>query len=372
MCPRSKLSGPVSTAIAALAIVLAGCGGSDADSDSDEPADSSLAGALADVSMSGDGPADLTWVDVPAMLDAGDLPASTEDAVGERRWLTPIGLAEGDAMASGSGGDLGFDPLTGERTISVGSPPDDATRYDGVDTDAARGSFEDMGFEETSTENGDFLALGDEGEVIVSAVDEFGQGPIGINRVAIDGDTLAFGAYEEPVAASLGGSPPLSDQPGFAAAADCLGSEAFAARIVDSQGMASEGVTLVAVGLSTPDGEVVPEEVCAVGAPNGSVDSTADCMASSFAGIDPVTRQPFSDLLGDAELETGESDGSPWVRASFAPPADRPVGVVFEMLEKGSLSSALGGTDPAALLGGRVTPAQVKALQDQLGDCGPG
>jgi hypothetical protein len=291
------------------------------------------------------------------MLEAGDLPPSSAKALKEERWRTPIGLAQGSAVFATSGTDLGFDPLSGDLTMVVGSPPDDATRFDGVDTEAARKSFEEMGFEE----DGDFLALGDEGQAITSAVDELGTGPVGINRVAIDGDAIAFGGYEVAVNGALGGSPPLGDEPGFAAAADCLGSDVFAARIVDPDGTATEEVALIAVGLHPPEGDTVPESVCAVGAPNGSIDTAADCMKESFAGAEPLTQQKFSDLIGDFDVETGETDDTPWARASLQPPADRPVGIVFEMLEQGSLSQVLGGFDPAAALGSgtdSAAPAQ--------------
>jgi hypothetical protein len=348
------------------AMLLVGCG-----SEEEQQTDGPLGDALADVSISGDGAADVTWVDVPAMLDAAGLSPSSEAAVEEPRWQTPVGLAQGEQFVASSGADLGFDPLSGERTISVGTPPDQATRYDGVDADAARDSFERMGFEETSTDNGDFLALGDEGEVAVPASGESGQAPLGINRGAIDGDTVVFGAYEQAVAGALGGSPPLSEQPGFAAAADCLGSDAFAARIVDPEGTASEEVALIGVGLSAPEGDAVPETVCAIGASGGSIDSVADCMKKGFAGPDPYTAQPIPDLLGEAEVDTGESGGSPWARASFRPPTDRPVGVVFDMLEKGSLGQVLGGFDPATALGSGATPAQIDDLKSRLGDCAP-
>jgi hypothetical protein len=323
-------------------VLLAGC--AEGGGGEESPPAGPLGDALADVSVTGAGGADLTWVDVPAMLDAAGLPPSTEDAISEPRWLTPVGLAQGVQFAAISSEALGFDPLEGERTISVGTAPEDATRYDGVDAGAARERFEKLGFEEASTDNGDFLALGNEGEVVTSALDQTGAG---INRVAIEGDTVVLGGYEEPVAGALGGSPPLSEDPSFAAAADCLGADAFAARIVESEETAPEA-GVIGVGLSSPDGSAVPETVCAVAAPDGVADATADCMEKGFAGADPVTGQPFSELLGDAEIETGESGDASWARASFgSPPTDRPVGVVFQMLEKGALGQVLGACGSA-------------------------
>jgi hypothetical protein len=95
-------------------------------------------------------------------------------------------------------------------------------------------------------------------------------------------------------------------------------------------------------------------------------------MEKSFAGVDPYTAQKFSDLLGDFDVETGETESTPWARATFHPPADRPVGVVFDMLEKGSLGQVLGGFDPATALGSSASPAQLKELERQYGGCGSG
>jgi hypothetical protein len=331
--------------MAAIAVaLLTGCGGGgDGDGGGEAPA-GPLGDALADVSATGDGAADVTWVDVPAMLEAGDLPPSTEDAISEPRWAIPVGLAQGVQVAAIAPEALGFDPLEGERTISVGTAPEAATRYDGVDAGAAEEHFGKLGFEETGTEAGDFLALGNEGEVVTSALDQTGAG---INRVAIDGDTVALGGYEETVAGALGGSSPLSEDPSFAAAAGCLGSDAFVARIVESEAT-TPAAGVIAVGLSSPEGSAVPETICAVTAPDGAIDATAECMEKGFAGADPVTGEPVSDLLGDAEIETGETGDASWARASFGdPPPDRPVGVVFQMLEKGALGQVLGACGSA-------------------------
>jgi hypothetical protein len=321
-------------------VLLAGCGGG-----GEQQPDGPLGDALADVSVAGNGAADVTWVDVPAMLEAADLPPSAETAISEAgRWLIPVGLAQGIQFAAISTEALGFDPLTSERTISVGTAPEDATRYDGVDTDAARENFEKLGFEATNTYFGDFLALGNQGEYVTSALDQTGAG---VNRVAIEGDTVALGSYEEVVAGALGGSPALSEDSDFAAAADCLGSDVFAARIVESEETAPEAA-VIGVGLSSSEDSAIPETVCAIAGPDGASESTADCMEKGFAGVDPLTEQPIPDLLGDAEIETGETGDTSWARASFAsPPLERSVGMVFLMLEKGTLGQVLGDCAPA-------------------------
>jgi hypothetical protein len=347
--------------LAAVAMVcIGGCGGGSDVGSGD--ATSSLDSALAEVSTSGEGEVSITWVDTARLREIADLPASSADAsADDQRWSLPIGLAEGSALADQvTAVDYGFDPLAGERTIEIGAAPDDATRYDGVDAEGARSGFEDLGF----SESGDFLALGDEGELVTEAVDETGAGPIGINRVATEGDALALGAYEAPVAAALGRSgDPLADLDGVQAAADCLGEGAFAAQILDLGDAAGDEVALAAVGLVAPEGdsETVPEVICAVGEPGGSMDRTASCMDDAFnqGGLEPVTAQPYEDLTGKAEIERGDLDGTPWVRAGVEPGADRPVGIVFQLVQHSALP--LGGSSPAQPSATAAPPARCPA-----------
>lgn len=360
--PDVGLRSALGAAIAAAALV--GCGGG-------SNAEGPLADALSEVSAAGDARLYVTWVDVATLREAGGLPEDSEAAISEERWRTPASIAAGEAMAGLIGADVGFDPLAADRTMTVGTPPDVATRYDGVDAEAVEAAFEEIGFER----DGDFLALGGEGELVGELVQDLGSAAVGINRIAIEGDAISIGGYEDPVAAALDDSEPLIDEPGIPAAAECLGEDAFAATIVDPEGATSEEVALAAVSLRAPaDDGAVPEVVCAIGAEGSSIDATAECMRTAFGGegINPVTDRPFSADLGEVEVETGETDEVPWARATFRTPAEEPVGTAFQMLEDGSLALAFGGGDPAALLGGRVTPEQAEALEAQLGDCAGG
>ena len=355
-------------AVAALTLALiAGCGGSS--SSSSTGGGGPLGEALAGVSTASSEPLTVTWVDTAQLREIADLPASSEQAISEQRWNLPVGLAAGSKLADQVGvTDYGFDPLAADRTIEIGSPPDDAARYDGVDADAVTSAFEDLGFEQ----DGDFLALGEEGEIVPASLDESGVGPVGINRVAFDGDSMALGAYEEPVQAALGqAGDPVAGIDGVAAASGCLGGDVFAAQIFDPAAAASDAVALAAVGLEAPasGSDVVGEVVCAVGAPDGSLDEVAGCMDGNFngGGLEPQTQQPYADILGKAEIEQGDTDGTPWVRASFEPPPSDPVGRVFQLVQTQALAAPLGATSPEAVLGG-ATPEQAKALQQQVED----
>lgn len=313
----------------------------------------------------GEGPVAVTWVDTARLREVSGLSGSAEEALGDERWSLPVGLALSEDLATNFvSTDYGFDPMAGDRTVSVGAPPDDATRYDGVDTDGAAAAFEEFGFEAS----GEFLAIGEEGEVVTDAIDRFANGPIGTNRVAVDGESIALGAFEEPVAAALGRSgEPVADVEGMAAMDECLGPDAFAATVRDPEEAAAEEVALSGTAIAGASDDAVTELVCAVGAPDESLDAIADCVESSFneGGIDYATNQSFEGLLGTAEIETGDLDGAEWVRATFSP--DGEVGAVFEIDQQSGLAGPLGGA-AAAAVGPAATPEQIEAVEAE-GSC---
>ena len=172
----------VSTALALALALAAGCGGS-----SDTGGDDPLGEALAEVSSAPGTALFVTWVDTARLREAADLPDSTESAIGDERWRYLVGLAAGSKLSDQVvSADYGFDPLAAERTVEVGTAPDDAVRFDGVDTDSVRAAFEKLGYEE----DGDFLALGGEGEFSTDTADPNAAASIGLNRVAFDGDSF--------------------------------------------------------------------------------------------------------------------------------------------------------------------------------------
>jgi hypothetical protein len=293
------------------------------------------------------------------------LPGDAKQAAADQRWQIPLGYALGTKLADRfQVVDYGFDPLAGDRTIELGQPPNAASRYDGVDTDSAKSAFGKLGF----SNDGDFLSLGDEGEVVQDSIDKFGAGPIGINRVASDGDSLAFGAYEDDVSSSLGqAGVAASDTPGVSAIADCMGDDVFEALIVDPEDGASDSVTLVGYGLQASGqgkADVVPEVLCAAGDDGGSLSEVSTCMDSAFndGGVDPTTQRAYEDILGHAEIENGELDGTPWVRATFQPPdSSERIGALLQMAQQQALAGPL-GADAAAAAGANATPEQVQAV----------
>ena len=337
----------VNAVVLFLAIAALGAGCGDEGGDDAPVADAPLPDALADVGVTGDAPASFTWVDTARLREVAGLGETTDEAIEDERWRNAVGLAVG-LESLGPPSDLGFDPMAGERTITVGTPPDDATRYDGLDPEAVESTFEEMGFEPVESDGNDFLALGDEGELVESSVDELGVGPVGINRVLVEDDAFAFGAYEDAVVAALEPEEPLGDEPAFAAMSACLGDDVLAAAIRDPDEMAAAEVELSGVGILAPDAESVADVVCAVGSEGGSLDEVAARMEKAFTegGLDPFTRQPYEDFLGPAEIESGESDGAPWVRATFETPEDAAHGTVFEADQKGALASPLGVAGP--------------------------
>lgn len=343
-------------AIVAALLVVSGCGGDDGSTSG------GLAAATEEVSASSVDQLDFTWVDTARLREVAELPDSFDELDDDDlRWQTLTGLTFGFELGLQSEAiDLGFEPLAGDRTVSVGDSGQYVSRFDGVDTDAIRSGLEELDFEE----QGDFLALGEEGELVETVTDEAGVAAIGINRAAFEDDSVAFGGYEDPVAAALGdGGTPVGDQPGVSAAVDCLGDSVLAAELIAPQGsFASLKIGLVGVGVEEPDSASapVPEIVCVVAADGVSLDGVADSVEEGFAeGADPRTQVPFTDELGEVSVEEGETDDTPWIRATFAEPPTERVGTTFEMLVNQSFGVVLGG-DPIGVLGPRATPAEIR------------
>lgn len=368
--PAGRLLKQVLPFAAGLAAALGGCGGDD-DTSGEASTTGGLAAGIDGVNIaSTDGPLSFTWVDTARLRESAGVAGDAEEAVSDARWRTPIGLALGDPLGPQIlATDFGFDPLAGERTVQVGVPPDRATLYSGVDTDGASDAFTGpLGYED----EGEFLANGGEGEVVF---DPGNENPsvnlIDLNRVGIEGDDLAVGGFEAPVAAALGrGGEPLNDVAGVAAMADCLGPDAIVAQVDDPEDRAAEEVGLQGVGVQAPgEGDVVTEMVCAVGEPGASLDDVAACMEGSFSkgGVDPANDLPYEDELGKAEISDGASGGSEWVRATFETVAKDPVGHVSQIAARGNLSGPLGGA-PYAAAGSTLTPEQLKNLEEQLPD----
>ncbi|MCB0864518.1 MAG: hypothetical protein KDB58_02290 [Solirubrobacterales bacterium] len=368
---RRYFEAVTATGVLLLTLLAAACGGSDSTSGgADDDSSAPFAAAVEGVSIPPGEAVSVQWADTARLREAAGLSESAEDAVGDERWQVPVGYAFGDQIATQYFAvDFGFNPVAGERTLGLGVAPKRATLYEGVDTDAAREAFADLGFED----EGEFLASGEEGSVGLDPGNADASGAlIGINRVGTEGEDLAIGAYEAPVAAALGREgDPLADVDGIAATADCLGPEALAAQVDEPQdGAAADAVALQAVGISEPDeSDVVPEVVCAVGAPGESLDDVAACMDASFndGGVDPVTNRAYEDELGPAQMADGEAGGSSWVRATFEPPAKDPVGRVFDLALRSALAGPLGG-DPLAAVGASATPQKLKELQQQIPD----
>ena len=299
--PAGRLLKQVLALAACLVVALSACGGGDDTSERPTAAGGLAAGIDGVDVVSGEEPLSFIWVDTARLRESAGVADDAEEAISDTRWRTPIGLALGEPLgAQILATDFGFDPLTGDRTVEVGVPPDRAILYSGVDTDGAREAFTgSLGYEEGE----DFLTNGDEGE---SVIDPGNANPaislLGMNRVGIEGDELAIGAYEPPVAAALGREgEPLRDVDGGAAMSDCLGSDALAAQVDDPEGLAADEVALQGVGVRAPgEGDVVAEMVCAVGEPGESIDGAAACMDGSFngGGVAPPSNRPYEEELG--------------------------------------------------------------------------
>jgi hypothetical protein len=348
------MSGRVCTAAAIAALVVAaGCG-----SDEAEPAaDTAYATAIASVDADA-AAASFEWVDRARLADITGLEpdkladptvkAFPSDGI-EGRFSTLAAFATEPLFNVGGQGDqvFGFAPFSTPSSVSVGVPPDAATRFDGVDPDPVRSRAADLGYDAGSSD--DEFEIGQPGEPILG-------GPLadyaltGVNRLKLGDDSVAFAGTDEALSAvdSDDGSTSAFDDPAGEALASCVGDSV--AVLQSSEGLAAE-TDLESFAIAIPafdDPEApVPERICAVTADADSASELADQLKTAFGsdGIDPVTNVPFSDELGPVEVETSESGGHGVVSLTATPGTDRQVGFLRKMYEVGALNAAFGG-DP--------------------------
>lgn len=264
---------------------LTACGG---DQDS---GGGGLSDALDSVSS---GPASeqyFAFTDVAALREVTDLPRPGErvDDVREAmRWSVPSTL--GSPVLTQSSRE-GVDVYSADRLMTIGTGGDMATRVDGLDGDAA-----------VLTRTAD-ISSADDGTVVLASSEE--------TRDAMLGD----------------GGDALGDRAEYAAAADCLGDVVAAALLPGKT--AGGDVQLVAIGVRGGDDPV--EVLCAVG-DGDQAERAADALR---AHLDPdategVTRRRLADLIGDAQVDTGDGDGRDWARVVVTPKEDARLGFLIQ------------------------------------------
>jgi len=160
----------------------------------------------------------------------------------------------------------GIDVYAGDRAITIGLPPDRASRIDGADGGTVLRKFRQLGARDERVGTRTYLALAGEGQVDVSNPLLGGDVYLSLNRTSVDHSTVGFGLTNAPIDAVLGGGgKSLADVADEAAVADCLG-EVFVAEVTGPVPGGPDGVSLTGVGVRRPTtaGARVTEVLCEV------------------------------------------------------------------------------------------------------------
>jgi hypothetical protein len=116
----------------------------------------------------------------------------------------------------------------------------------------------------------------------------------------------------------------------------------------DGASNAGLGALAIAIPAFEDPSQPVNERICAV---TGDADAAAELEQTAEEafgpdGVDPVTRVPFEEQLGEVEVSSSESGGLGVVEIVTDPPADTHIGILFQMYVNGALTAALGGESP--------------------------
>jgi hypothetical protein len=344
---------------AASALLWAGCGGGkQAPAKTSAPTATAAAtagsqkllDALAEVKSGEAAHKALYWSNIAGLRQVAGYPDHTADLKvddnRQSRWLLGLSvgaesLARGDMTAMDKVGErLGFDYLGAGSSTSIGEPPREAMRLDGVDGAAVAAAARRLGAKPVQSSGRTILARRDEGK------QDFND-PLtnlgvlaGANRISAAGRTAALGAFDEPVDEVLGGGTSLADEGEYQAAAACLGDGALYAVIYPTSVVKASG-TLVAVG-ARADGQNAVELACEVGVPPADA---ARHVAALRKSLGPNARLPGGEPVREigtlAEAASGKAAGRTWVRAAVR--LNRPVGFFTNELVRGDLPQYFGG-----------------------------
>jgi hypothetical protein len=188
----------------------------------------------------------------------------------------------------------GIDAYRGDRNITIGVPPDRASRVDGGDGGTVVRKFRQLGAREQRAGGRTYLAVADEGQVDVSNPRLGNDVYLALNRVFVNGSTVAFGLTDSPIDAVLGGGKRLVDVPAEAAVAACLG-DVFVAEIGAPPAGSPAGAGLIGLGVrrpASPDGPVT-EVLCEV---TKAQDQAGSVAATIGARVRPDATLPGSTL----------------------------------------------------------------------------
>jgi hypothetical protein len=315
----AKVTHRAVVAAALVSVGLAGCGGGASGAKG-----GTLRAALASVR---DVPASerfFAWADgkelrkLTGVAGASDLGKSKTN----QKWLrlTEVALPSVAGKESQLTAATGIDAYQGSRNITIGVPPDRASRVDGANGASVLRLFRLLGAREQRVAGRTYLAVADEGQVNVSNLHLGNDVYLTLNRVFASGSTVAFGLTDPPIDAVLGGGKSLADVPAESAVANCLG-DVFVAEITAPPPGAPAGVGLVGLGVrrpAAPDG-LVTEVMCEVTRAQDQARSLAATIGSRVApGANlPWTTLQVRDRVAQAGVDQVANGGQPLVRLTL-------------------------------------------------------
>jgi hypothetical protein len=320
------------------ACLVGGCGGDEPESPATPP-DGPLAEALGQIGGGGaNGSLGVSWVEPPLVADAGGVELMTTV-------LAPNAdtVVEGTAMLKRR---YGFDPLGAERLISVGGSYAFGLRLDGVDGRGLAKALIAEGGKARTVDGLELLEIGAYAVVPHVLLDADVNGLGAVDAFGSDLSVLAIS--DRARSALLGEGDRLLDEPTYAAAAECLGDDVIAARMVpDKQLLGTEvGIDLAAFGVAD-DGDVL----CVIGGTAEHADEVEGALRTGLApqAHDPVTGERFGRSLAGVEVSRETFGGVEMVRAKLDLAPGTSPGFLLGTISSGSLVSLISGQSESPL-----------------------
>jgi hypothetical protein len=326
----------------AIAALVAGCGNG--------TKQTPLQKALSDVADSSASRTYFGFVDVQRMRTLGALPDGVAflTLAEHGRAIGVLPFAHERLLAGGSRTWrlTGIDVLAADRQISIGDAPKEAVRLDGgVDLSAVEHRMRAFGAHSRTANGRSFLALGAQGHVDMTwplaglgVVDD-------LDRVVVEGDSLAFGPFELPVEQVLGGGTALGHDPSYAAVADCLG-DVYGAAIVQAgtTGLRA-GTMVVAIGTRElgSTSRLATEVLCLVHRDRaGAERQAASIRRGLHQRVDVATGKPLRMFVQRSTVDVVEGHDRYVTRAVVTLAKGQPPGFLNQALVRGLLPGYVG------------------------------
>jgi hypothetical protein len=329
-------------ALLAVAALVAGCG--------DGARQTTLQKALGDVADSSASRTYFGFVDVQRMRTLGALPDGVAllTLAQHGRAIGVLPFAHERLLAGGSRTWrlTGIDVLAADRQISIGDAPKEAVRLDGgVDLNAVEHRMRAFGAHSHRAHGRSFLELGEQGHVDrtwplagLGVVDD-------LDRVVVDGNSLAFGPFESPVEQVLGGGTALGRDPSYAAVADCLGDVYGAAIVPASITGVRAGTLVVAIGTRELGSRtrLATEVLCLVHRDRPSAERQARSIRTALRKrVDVATGRPLRMFVQRSTVDVAEGHDRYVTRAVVTLAKGQPPGFLNQALVRGLLPGYVG------------------------------